>query len=189
MGKLTHPILDPLAVTPKALGRILHRPRHDGPDQQEDRRQRCIDVQHIGDQADDGEAVTHDGGQDHGRGGGDVLHIVSELGQDLTGAVAIVIAGGGTHQVLEHLPAQIRHHPPPHPLEEIVIHEPGAAPEDEHGHQQHRHDTHHIRITVDKAAVQQGLHHGGEERLRRRVGEHPQDREGKGPPVGFRVTE
>ena len=63
-----------------------------------------------------------------GRGGiGDVLDVIGQLGQDLPRALRIEIAGGRTQQVLEHLLAQVGHHPPAHPLETIGIDEAGDA--------------------------------------------------------------
>jgi hypothetical protein len=120
------------AVAAKAPGGVLHREGHHRADEQEDRRQRRIQVQHVGEQRDGREAVAHQGRDGGGRGGGHVLDVVGELGQELAGAVMVVVARRRPQQVVEHLLAQVRDHAPPDPLEAVVVDEAGDTADQEH---------------------------------------------------------
>ena len=185
----TDPVLDAAAVAAKPLGRVFDGAGHERTDHQEDRRECGVQIEHVGHQTDDREAVAHQGGNRRCCRGGDVFDVIGELGEDVSRALIVVIARRGAQQVLEHLLAQIRDHTPPDPAQTIVVDEAGDPAKHEERHQHERHEADDLLVAVHEAAVDQRLHHGREERLGGREGKHGDDRDGEHPPVGFDVAE
>ena len=165
VGDLAHRGLGTTAQHPQALGKQAHREDQHREQHEHQQRELPVEIQHVADQPDHDDRVTH---QDHQHLGGrcrHLGHVVRDLRDDQATRMRIVVAGRQAQDALEHSAAQIQYQLAGDPRERRLAREVAAAAYQEQHQQQNRRPEQELRVAFDEGAIQQRLQKIGYSRL------------------------
>jgi hypothetical protein len=167
-----------------------HDPGDQGPDRERDQGELPVQVQQPRQQADHGDRVLDDDGEDRRRRTGDSRDVVRHLGEDGTGRIVVEEAGRKAHQAREHRGTQVEHDLVGHPVHAVRRgkRENAAHEEDaDDGAGEYRRRV--ARLSCGKAAVEQRLDERRKDRLGRRGEHHAEHGEREDPAVRAHVAQ
>jgi hypothetical protein len=189
VGHVAHALLQSMTRRAQALAEELHRQHDDRRGDEGDQRQLPLQIQHPGEQADDGQSVLDDH-QEHVRSAlGEIVRVERDLGDERAGSLLVVVARRQAHELVEHLVAHVHHHLAADPGERDGRREGGDAANHEQHHDQHGHEADGFQILLDEASVESGLEQRRQRRLGGRQHHHGEHGKRENAPVRHHVAQ